>query len=755
MRGIYRAGVLGAGTMGARIAAHFANVGIPSLLLDLDEALARKGLENALQQRPPALFADSASALITPGGLDPDLPRLAGCDWIVEAVKEDLAVKRALWRRVAAAAAPDAILSTNTSGIPLREIAAGFPPPFQRRFLGTHFFNPPRYLHLLELIPGPATEPGLLDFVAAFAEERLGKGVVRCKDTPNFIANRIGGFFGATVARIALEDGYTVEEVDALTGPLIGLPASASFRLLDIVGLDVMAAVADNLYRGAPDDPWRERFRLPEVFARLLERGWLGEKSGRGFYQRVGPDKAIHALDLNTLEYRPAAAVRLPELDAARSIDDLGPRLRALLAGSGRAAAFLWKLFRDVLLYAAGRAPEISDRLADVDRAMRWGYAHRLGPFELWDALGFEPVCARLERDGRALPEIAARLRARGGTSFYRDEGRNCFDFASGQDQPVRPPGLVLAHCRKLASNAGASLVDLDGGVLCVEFHSKMNALGFDQIQMIEDALEQVEEGFDALLIANQGEAFSAGANLMLLLLAAREGDWDQIDSMIRRFQQMNLNIKYARKPVVAAPFGRTLGGGCEIALHAARMQASAETYMGLVELGVGLIPAGGGCAQMLARLGDSRRAFELIGRAQVSTSAEDARRLGFLSAHDRVSINPDRLAGDAAALARELAPGYAPPAPGPILVGGESACALLKLGAWSYHQGGYISEYDRFLGETLASVLSGGRLSGPQSVSEQYLLELEREAFLGLCGNPKTQERIQHMLKTGKPLRN
>jgi 3-hydroxyacyl-CoA dehydrogenase len=698
---IHQVGVLGAGTMGSRIAAHFANIGIPSLLLDLTAEAARQGIENAAKQRPGAFFVDSSAALITPGSFDADLARLGECDWVIEAVKEDLEIKRSLWRRVADAAAPGAILSTNTSGIPLREIAAGFAAPFQARFLGTHFFNPPRYLHLLELIPGPGTNPELLALVAKFAEARLGKGVVRCKDTPNFIANRIGCFFGATVAKIAFEDGYSVEEVDALTGPLIGLPSSASFRLLDIVGLDVMAAVGENLYRAAPDDPWRERFLTPEVFQQMIERGWLGEKSGQGFYKRVGKEREIHALDWKTFEYRPAAKPAFPAAEAARNIEDLGERLRGLLAGKDRASEFLWKLLSDTFLYSAERVPEISDRIVEIDRAMRWGYAHKLGPFEMWDAIGFDGVCTRLEADGRALPEPAARLRAKGHNSFYLEEGRRYFDLGTGGYQALTPPGLILAHCRTVFRTAGAALVDLGNGCLCVEFRSKLNTLGLDQIEAIEAGLEETEKSFEATVIGNQGDAFSAGANLMLVLLAAQEGDWDELDRIIRRFQQMNLKIKYARKPVVAAPFGRTLGGGCEIALHAHRMQASAETYIGLVELGVGLIPAGGGCKEMLARLGDAERAFERIGKAQVSSSAEDARNLGFLRKLDRVSINPDSLLHDAAKLALDLAAAYAPPRRAEIQVGGEATYALLKLGAWTFHQGGYISDTTSSWGES------------------------------------------------------
>jgi len=753
---IRRVGVLGAGTMGARIAAHFANAGIPSLLLDVDAKLAQKGIENALKQRPAGFFTDSGASLVEAGGFDSDLARLADCDWVIEAVVESLDVKRAVWSRVLAAARADAILSTNTSGIPLHEISAAFSADSRRTFLGTHFFNPPRYLHLLEVIPGADTDPAIVEFVSWFAAARLGKGVVPCKDTPNFIANRIGLFWGATAIGIALADGYSVEETDAITGSLIGLPNSGTFRLLDIIGLDVAGFVGENLYyHTAPDDPWRERFLTPEIQKEMIARKWLGEKSGQGFYKRAGAEKAIHALDLKTFEYHPAAKVSFPSADAVRNTDDLGERLRTFLAGKDRVAAFLWKLYRDVFVYSASRVPEISDHIFEIDRAMRWGFAHKLGPFELWDALGFAEIASRIEKDGGTLPESVIAMRRAGVASFYQREGREYFDFAAAVYQPLESPGLILAHCRTVKQNSGASLIDLGDGALCVEFHSKLNVLGLDQIQMIEAGLEETAKNFDAMVVANQGNDFSAGANLLLILLAAREGEWHDIDRMVTRFQQANLAMKYAEKPVVAAPFGRTLGGGCEIALHAHRVQAGAETYMGLVEVGVGLIPAGGGCKEMLTRVSETRKLFETIGGAKVSSCAEDARTLGFLTAQDRVTMNPDRLIDDAKQFALELARDYTPPPGLPIRVGGESAYALMKLGAWTYQQGGYITEYDTVVAEKLAYVLSGGRLTGEPMVSEQYLLDLEREAFLSLCGNPKTLARMEHTLKTGKPLRN
>ena len=774
MRTIRRVAVLGAGTMGSRIAAHFANAGIPARLLDLPgegpqrSAPALKGLEMAAQQRPSAFFTEAARRLITPGNFDDDLEKIADCDWILEAVIENLDIKRQLWQRVEALAHRDAILSTNTSGIPLARIAEGFPESFQRRFCGTHFFNPPRYLHLLEVIPGPGTDAGLLDEVSRFADLRLGKGVVRCKDTPNFIANRIGSFLGATVHKLMVEGDYTVEEVDLLTGPLIGLPRSASMRLMDIVGLDVWVFVSRNLYEMAPHDPWRERFLPPPFVEEMMRRGWLGEKTGQGMYKRVGPQKEIWAIDWKTLEYHPAAKPRFPSVEAAQAIENLSERLRALVSAQDRAGTFLWRLFADLFQYSAERIPEISDRIVEIDRAMRWGYAHTLGPFELWDALGFEAVARRMESEGRSLPANIVAMRSAGAQSFYRPadaEGRprtEYFDFGCRGYQLLEPrPGIVVLSEWKRArgvvqSNAGASLIDLGDGVLCVEFHSKLNVLGEDAVSMIQAGLEETARHFEAMIIANQGQDFSAGANLVLLLMAAQEGDWDEIDRAVRRFQQTNMAIKYSAKPVVVAPFNRTLGGGAEIVLHGARVQASAELYIGLVEVGVGLVPAGGGCKELLMRLQDAQRIFELIGYAKVSGSAEDAKQLGLLRQADEVTMNPERLVGDAKQLALSLTASHAPGAPrSDVKVGGESVYAALKLGAWMARQGGFITDHDLVIAEKLAYILSGGRLTGEQLVSEQYLLDLEREAFLSLCGMRATQERIQHMLRTGKPLRN
>ncbi len=704
---VRRVAVLGAGTMGARIAAHFANAGVPSLLLDLTVDQARAGIDAARKQSPGGFFTEAGLALVTPGSFDADLPKLAGCDWIIEAVTEKLEVKRALWQRVDAHRKPGALLTTNTSGIPLHAICQGFSPDFRRHFFGTHFFNPPRYMHLLELIPGPESDAALMDAAAAYGDVVLGKGVVRCKDTPNFIANRIGSFYGATVYKLAEEQGLSVEEVDALTGPLIGLPRSASFRLLDIVGLDIWAFVSNNLYDLVPGDPWRERFRLPGFMQQMLERGWLGEKSGQGFYKRVGPKKEIHALDWRTFEYHPAAKVRLPELDEAYAIADLPARLRFLVSSKGKAGAFLRPLFEDVIAYATAMAPEIAHAPEDIDRAMQWGYNHTFGPFALKDAL-----------DGKA---------------------------------PAAREGVT-----KVAGNAGASLIDIGDGVLQLEFHSKANVLGADAVQMIHAGLAHLDRDFDAMVIANNGEMFSAGANLALVLMLAQNEEWDELDAAVRELQNAYMAIKYAPRPVVAAPHGRALGGGCEVVLHSRGVQASAELYIGLVELGVGVIPAAGGCKEMIARLKDPRRAFELIGLAKVSTSAEDAKQLGLLDRAAGITMNPRRVLEDAKALALSMSRSYRPGVPrADIQVGGDPAFAALKIGAWLMREAGHISEHDFRLAQHLARILTGGASPSARAVSEQHLLDLEREAFLSLCGTRETQERMSHMLKTGKSLRN
>ncbi len=770
-----RVAILGAGTMGSRIAAHFANAGVPSLLLSRAKpnepnrsATAVKAIAALVKGKPAAFFAEDTKRLVKPGNFEDNLHELAGCDWVIETVAENLEIKREMWRRVEAITKPGTILSTCTSGITLAKIVEGFSEEFRRHFLGAHFFNPTRYMHLLEVIPGPDTDPEVLAFVQEFAERRLGKGVVPCKDTPNFIANRIGCFFGGTVTKITMEGDYTIEEADALTGPLIGLPSSSSFRMLDLVGIDVWADIGPTLYEAIPNDPLRERFLLPEYQKQMVARKWLGEKTGQGFYKKVvqGEEKQIWAIDWKTLEYHPIQKPRFASVDAANVIEDLPERVKALVHSDDRAGKFLWNLFGDYFLYSASMIPEISDRIVEIDRGIRWGYGHKLGPFEMWDALGFRDVALRLKEEGRVLPQNIEQALASGATSLYRyaetpDRARQYFDFHTKTYQTLEsnPSALVLSDVKRakgvVKTNPGASLVDLGDGVLCLEFHSKMNSIGGDIISMMFAGIEEMNKNFDAMVVANEGENFCVGGNLVPMLLAAQEGEWDELNDVLNRIQQANMALKYAAKPVVSAPFGRTLGGGCEIVLHTIP-QASAELYMGQVELGVGLIPSAGGCKELLLRLKDARKVFELIAFAKVSMSAEEAKDLGLLERCAPISMNPDRLISDAKAYALSLAPNYVPGVPrSDIKVPGEAGFALMKLGVWTARQGEYISDHDVLIGEKLANVVSGGRLAGEQLVSEQYLLDLEREAFLSLAGTQKTQDRMAYLLKTGKPLRN
>ena len=739
--------------MGAQIAAHLANAGVPVLLLDLDAQTAAAGLQRARKLKPDPFFTPDAARLITTGGFDTDLPRLAACDWIIEAIVERLDVKQTLLARVEPHRGPDAAVSSNTSGIPLADIAQGRSPAFRRHWLGTHFFNPPRYLQLLEVIPTADTDAGVVDRIARFADLGLGKGVVVARDTPGFIANRIGMYGAARTLELLADGEFTVEEIDALTGPLIGRAKSATFRTMDIAGLDILAHVAADLDRRLPDEAEQGAFRLPGLVGALIDKGWIGEKAGQGFYrkERTPEGSRILTLDPASLDYRPRQAPRLPAADAAGANDDLPARIRALLQDKSRAGELTRATLGRTLVYAAETAGAIAHSTGDVDRAMRWGFGWELGPFELWDAVGVDTICkaCRLPEPPAAVRDLDALRRARG-------PELRILRSARAERPPVR-------------RNAGASLVDLGDGVLAVEFHSKMNAIGGDIVDMLQSGVREAEQHFDALVVGNDAAAFSAGANLMLVLLEAQEENWDEIDLMVRTFQSAVTGLRSAGVPVVVAPAGLTLGGGCEITLHGDRVQAAAETYMGQVEAGVGLIPAGGGTKELLARAMHSLRSramdplpvlqqvFELIGYGKVSTSAADARRLGLLRDTDGVTMNRERLLADAKARARDLAGGgYQPPPPQhAIPVGGDGVRATLELGVHLALRGGWISDHDALIGRKLAHILAGGAIPHATTVSEQYLLDLEREAFLSLCGEPRTQQRIAHTLKTGKTLRN
>ena len=758
--------ILGAGTMGAQIALHFANAGVPSLLLDLTREAARQGLERARKLKPDPQFTPDTWRLVRTGSFDDDLPQIAVADWVMEAVVERLDVKRDLLARVAAHLAPHAILSTNTSGIPVGAISEGWPIELRRRWLGTHFFNPPRYLQLLELIPTPDTDPAVVAAVAAFGDQVLGKGVVVAKDTPNFIANHLA-LHGVTAMLRAVEAGrYTIDEVDAITGSAIGRPGSATFRTMDIAGLDVLAHVMRNLEERLPLEADRAWFAPSPLLQRLLASGALGEKAGKGFYERrkeASGASAVFTLNATTLDYEPQRKPTFPSIEAAAASDDVGTRVRTLFLGQDRVGAFLRETLAPTLLYAARVAPDIAHSIDDVDRVMRWGFGWERGPFELLDAIGLSEVVAAAAAHGSTdvPPPVAAALAA----------GRN--RLRDGALPPAGPGLLVLtsavAQSKVVKQNAGASLVDLGDGVLAVQFHSKMNSIGGDTISMLQAGVAEAETNFRALVVGNEAPNFSAGANLLLVLLEAQEGNWDELDLMVRGFQKGVMALRYSQVPVVVAPAGLALGGGCEIALHADRVHAAGDTFMGLVEVGVGLIPAGGGTKEMVARamarvpspaadpLPFVQQAFETVALAKVSASGPDATRLGYLSPLDTFSMNRERLIADAKAKAlQRVSDGYRAPLPRPaIAVGGDSLGAALKLGVHLAWRAGRATDHDRTIGLALAQVFAGGALPHATTVSEQHLLDLEREAFLRLLGEPKTLARIQHTLKTGKPLRN
>jgi 3-hydroxyacyl-CoA dehydrogenase len=792
--------------MGARIAAQLANAGIPCYLMDiaptelnaaeakkglaLDSAAVRNrivlaGLEAAKKSRPAAFFTEETARLVTPGNFDDNLGWCGEVGWIIEAVAENLEIKRGLYARVEAVRKPRTIVTSNTSGLPIHLIAEGRSEDFQLHWAGTHFFNPPRYMKLVELIPGPKTRPEVMESLEEICDLRLGKGVVVAKDTPNFIANRIGTYAMLNVLRQMQALGMTIEEVDACTGPAIGQPKSATFRTGDIVGLDVLVHVVRNIYESIPNDESRENYRLPALLEEMMKRGWLGDKTGGGFYKRVkkGGESEILTLDWQKMEYRPKKKAKFGSIEAGKGIEDTQARIRALVApaiegkGVDIANQFLWGSLSESCLYAARRVPEIANSTVDVDRAMRWGFAWELGPFEVWDAIGVEKMAGAIEREGKSIPPIVSKVLASPKKSFYEYEkgSTKYFDLAAGALVPIpETPGIIILKSLKdrtpvVQSNSGASLIDLGDGVVCCEFHSKMNSIGGDLVAMIHAGIARLGKEFDAMVIGNQAPNFSVGANLMLVLIGAQEGEWDDIHMAVRQFQRTNMAIKYAPRPVVAAPQGMALGGGCEISLHSARIHAAAEAYIGLVETGVGLVPGGGGTKEMLIRANEHaagaedldlfhalKPIFQNIAMAKVSTSAEEARSLGYLRPSDLIAMNRDRQIADAkeTALAMVRA-GYHPPAPAEIRVLGEEFLAAAKLAIHMLMRGEFASAHDAVVSRKVASILAGGTITAPQMVSEQYILDLEREAFVSLCGERKTQERIAFTLKTGKPLRN
>jgi 3-hydroxyacyl-CoA dehydrogenase len=820
LKQIEKVAVLGAGTMGSRIAAHLANAGVRSYLLDIVPSgvapdapsaarnrIADSGLEAARKSKAAAFMEPSLARLVTTGNFEDHLSLLADCDWIIEAVVENLDLKRALLKKVEAVRKPGTIVTTNTSGLPVHSIAEGFSDDFRRHWFGTHFFNPPRYMRLLEIIPTPESDPAAIEAIAQFSSVRLGKGIVYAKDTPNFIANRVGCFSVVNIVRLMQEFDFSVEDVDALTGSAIGFPKSATFRTIDMVGLDVLGHVVRNAKHmvtavttagGPPESAMldeRGDLDLPPFYDQMVERKLLGDKTRAGFYkkERTPEGEKRLALDWKTLEYRPAQRPKFPSLEMAKTVDSLGERVRMLTGFGGekldKAGEFLWTALSEVFTYAANRIPEISDNVVEIDRAMRMGFNWEMGPFELCDAVGVEASVARMKKEGKPVSANAEKLLASGQKSWYSDDphtasGRAYFDLAttSSKEEEVAPGVWSVTVAKKsngvVKSNSGASLIDLGDGVGCIEFHSKMNSLGADIIQLTSQVLKPggLGENFDAFVISNDASNFSVGANIMLLLMAVQDEEWDDVDMMVRQFQYMTSLIKFSPKPVVAAPFGMALGGGCEVSLHAAARQPHAELYMGLVEVGVGLLPGGGGCKEMTVRAIDAaqsirpdargesvemmeamKRAFETVALAKVSTSAFEARGLGFLNRGDQITMNRERVLSDAKARALELArSGYRAPVPRTDLPApGENILATLKLGVHLMRQGDFISDHEVKIATKVAEVLCGGALTPGTPISEQYLLDLEREAFKSLCGERKTQERIQFTLKTGKPLRN
>ncbi|MFN7131084.1 MAG: 3-hydroxyacyl-CoA dehydrogenase NAD-binding domain-containing protein [Myxococcales bacterium] len=780
---IRKVGVLGAGVMGSGIAAHVAGAGVPVVLLDIvppdlkpeeknDRAarnrFANGGKERALAARPAAFFTQKDAALIQTGNLEDDLSLLASCDWIVEAVKEDASVKQALFAKIEQVA-PNAIVTSNTSGIPLATLTHGRTETFSRNFLITHFFNPVRYMKLLELVVGPKTDPQVVELLHRFGEDQLGKGIVYAKDTPNFVANRIGTFAVMDTIRQMMEYGLSIDEVDAIHGKPLGHPKSAVFRTADIVGLDTLLHVANNCYTLLKDDEEREIFNPPDFMKEMVKRGMLGDKTKGGFYKKT--KEGILSLDWKTLEYKPQQKARFESTGEARNIENAGERIKHMVNATDKAGEFAWNTVSRALNYSALRLGEIADDVVNVDRAMRWGFNWDLGPFETLDAIGVKAFAEKFKASGKKLAPVIDAV-ASGPGAFYPKPG-SYWDVRTRGEQvvPVNPRVLALPRhdqTKILKRNDSATLWDIGDGVLCVEFHSKMNSVDADNIQVLNDALDEAEKNFLGVVIGNEApDAFSAGANIFMMLLAAREQQWDQIEGMVKAFQDVNQRLRQSWVPVVAAPFGLTLGGGAEIALAADAIRAHAELYMGLVEVGVGLIPGGGGCKEMVFRnlahvpdnmdvFAPTQKTFETVGMARVSFSAEMAREMNFLNERDGVTLAREQLLRDAKETVLGLArAGYRPPRPRTVRVAGESGYATLKVGLWSMEQGHAISEHDRLIGTRLAKVLCGGNVAAGTRVTEQHLLDLEREAFLSLIGEEKTQARMEYMLTNNKPLRN
>jgi len=808
-RVIRKAAVLGSGVMGSKIAALLAGVDIPTYVLDIvpkeldqqdlkkkltkDSAAFRNkfalsGIQSTIGASPPAMYTPDDAKLIIPGNFEDNLPWLADADWVIEGVVENLKIKQELLQKVEPHLKPSAILTTNTSGLSIEKISEKMSKELRARFMGTHFFNPPRHMKLLEIIPGKLTDKDVVSFMADFCERRLGKSIVFAKDTPNFVANRIGIYAMLAVIKLMVEEGYTIDEVDAITGPPMGRPKSASFRTSDMVGLDTFVKVAQNVSDNINDPAEKNEFAIPDFVKKMVEAGLLGDKKQAGFYKKVAEagGSKIYTLDYKTMDYAPQKKVSMPKLDELKWIFEPAGRLKALAYSDDRAGHFAWKALKKMLLYSASKIPEIADDILSVDRAMRWGFNWDLGPFETWDAIGFKKSIEKMTKEGEALPDSIEKMVKAGREQFYQKKrGRSYYyDLVKADYEKIEEkPEIILIPALKerkkvIKSNAGASLLDIGDEVACLEFHSLNNAIDPDVIQMMLDSVAEVEANFKGLVIGNQGANFCLGADLKQIYLAAQEKQWDTLEQALKNLQQACLRIKYSEKPIVAAPFRMTLGGGCEICLASSTVRAHAETYMGLVEVGVGVIPAGGGTKEMLLRAIDCipasvpsavpgggrpdlipyvANAFQTIAMAKVSTSAQDAKVLGYMRPHDGITMSYDHLLHDAKQIVIALEKtGYRPPRPrNQIRVTGRSGMALMEFLVYLLREGLYISDYDAVIAKKVAYVLSGGDVDQNTLVTEQYILDLEGEAFMSLCGEEKTQARIKHMLETGRPLRN
>lgn len=783
---IHKAVVIGAGTMGAAIAAHLANAGVPVTLLDVaskdgdKNKIVKDGWDRCLKAKPANLMSDELKTLVKLGNLEDDFAAVGEADWVVEAIVENLRIKRELMARIDEVRKPSAIVSTNTSGIPVNDIAEGRSKEFKKHFLGTHFFNPPRYLKLLEVIPTKDTDKVVIEFISWFGEYRLGKGIVLCKDTPNFIGNRVAFGTGAFAMDFILKNDYTVDEVDALTGPLMGRPKTASFRLMDLVGIDVWNLVGRNLAPLIPHDKLGQEYLSAEapnkLISTLIERKWLGNKTKIGFYKEVRNaegKKEFWSLDLKTLEHVAPTKPRFESVKAAKDVEGLGDRLKVMLEADDKAATLVRALTYQGFQYASSIIPEVADTVKPIDDAVRWGFMHEAGPFETWDMLGVRETVKRMKEAGYPAAKWVSAMLKNGVESFYQyksGEKIAVYDVVKGKYVKLKKlEGAILLKGTKVVSqNAGATLRDIGDGVACLEFHTKMNSLDEDVMNMTVETFDRLEN-FDGLVIGNEGENFSAGANLFMMVVGAQQGMWDMLDGAVRKLQDMNMRMRYSPKPIVVAPAGLTLGGGCEITMHASRVVASAETYIGLVELGVGVIPAGGGTKEMLRRIVNPvmrienaealpalQKAFLQMGQAKVATSAEEARGMNILLPADRIVMNRSHLLAEAKnEVLHMIAAGYKPPAPELIYAAGRDALAAIRIGAWMFKEGHYITQYDHHVAGKLAYVMCGGELTRGQWVSEQYILDLEREAILSLFGEEKTQARMWSILQTGKVLRN